>query len=283
MKRYVVIGNPVAHSRSPFIHTAFARQTGIELRYERLPCADDEFATTLDSFAASGGAGCNVTLPFKPEAFDLAGRRTPRAELAGACNTLRLDDDGWSGDNTDGAGLLRDIETNAGVGLRGARVLLIGAGGAAAGVLGPLLASGAAAVVVANRSETRAQSLVGRHASSGNVASNAAASAMASLSAAPLEACGTAFDVVINASASSVAGAPIPVSAATLRPGSLALDLMYGPPAHAFLRWAEASGATARDGLGMLVEQAAEAFVFFHGVRPETLSLLAEMRARVDA
>ena len=161
--RYAVVGNPVAHSQSPFIHAAFAGQTGEPITYDRLLCPLDGFAAAAREFAAGGASGCNVTMPFKFEAFTLAARRTARAEVAGACNVLRFDADGWFGDNTDGAGLVRDIERNAGVALRGARVLLIGAGGGAAGALGALVAAGAGEVVVANRTVERAHELVARH------------------------------------------------------------------------------------------------------------------------
>ena len=150
MDRYVVMGNPVAHSQSPFIHAAFAQQTGQAMEYGRLQCAFDAFEPTLQAFADGGGRGCNVTMPFKFDAFRLAAAHTERGEVAGACNALRRDGDVWLGDNTDGAGLLRDIERNAGVALAGRRVLLLGAGGAAAGVLGPLLAARPVELVVAN-------------------------------------------------------------------------------------------------------------------------------------
>ncbi len=272
--RYAVLGNPVAHSQSPFIHGEFARQTGQVLNYERLLCRVDGFASALRDFADTGAAGCNVTMPFKFEAFALCARRTARAELAGACNTLRFDPQGWFGDNTDGAGLQRDIERNAGVRLRGARVLVIGAGGGAAGALGALIGSGAAEVVVANRRVERAESLVDRH------RSQADASGMRVI-AAGLDRCGDDFDVVVNASASSVAGAPVPVAARVLRPGALAYDMMYGAPAEPFLAWAGAAGATGRDGLGMLVEQAAEAFELWRGVAPQTANVLKALRARL--
>ena len=275
--RYAVVGNPVAHSHSPFIHGEFARRLGQAVAYGRLLCPLDGFAATLAAFAADGASGCNVTMPFKFEAFSLVARATERATLARACNTLRFDADGWCGDNTDGAGLVRDIVGNAGVPLQGARVLLIGAGGAAAGALGPLATSGASEIVVANRTAARAHALVARHAAA------LAAASGASLRAAPLDDCGTRFDIVVNASASSAAGAPVPVGAAVLRPGSLALDMMYGPSTRPFLAWAVEHGAIARDGLGMLVEQAAEAFRFFRGVRPETAAVLAALRGRVAA
>jgi shikimate dehydrogenase len=260
--RYVVAGNPVAHSQSPFIHATFAEQTGEPVVYERLLCAHDAFAATVRGFAAAGGSGCNVTMPFKFEAWALADRHSSRARLAGACNVLRFDADGWLGDNTDGAGLVRDIERNAGVALRDARVLVIGAGGGAAGALGPLIASGAHEVVVANRTVARARELVARHlqALGGAVAARVVATS--------LDDCGSAFDVVVNASASSVSAAPVPVAAAVLKRGTLALDMMYGAAARPFLAWAAAHGASGRDGLGMLVEQAAEAFFLWRGVEP---------------
>ena len=276
-RRYAVVGNPVAHSQSPFIHAAFAAQTGEPVTYERVLCPLDGFAPALRDFAAGGASGCNVTMPFKFEAFGLVARTTARARLAGACNTIRFDADGWLGDNTDGAGLVRDIERNAGVALRGARVLLVGAGGGAAGALGALMASGASEIVVANRSVDRAVALVERH------LSDPAGTTTARLAAAPLDSCGEAFDVVVNASASSVAGAPVPVAAVVLRPGGLALDMMYGPAAAGFVAWAAAHGAIGRDGLGMLVEQAAEAFASWRGVAPDTAPVLRALRARLAA
>jgi len=275
--RYAVAGNPVAHSQSPFIHAAFAQATGEPVEYGRLLCPMDAFAITVRAFAEAGASGCNVTLPFKHEAYALCPRHTARAERAGACNTLRFDAGGWLGDNTDGAGLLRDIDRNAGVSLHGARVLLIGAGGGAAGALGPLAASGAVEVVVANRTLARAEALVARQ----TIA--AADPPRARLVATTLEGCGQSFDLVVNASASSVAGAAVPVSARVLRPGTLAVDMMYGAPSRPFLAWAAEAGATGRDGLGMLVEQAAEAFEFWRGVAPETAAVLAALRTRVDA
>lgn len=279
--RYAVAGHPVEHSQSPFIHAEFARQTGQSIEYGRLLCPLDGFAATVRAFAAdrSAGAvrGCNVTVPFKFEAFALAARRTPRAERAQAANTLRFDADaagGWLADNTDGTGLVRDIERNAGVSLAGRRVLLIGAGGAAAGALGPLLEARPAALVVANRTLAKAEALVARHL---DMASDVALSACT-----PGEA-GAAFDVVVNATASSLQGAEIPVDARVLAPGALALDMMYGPAARGFLAWAEAQGARGRDGLGMLVEQAAEAFFVWRGVRPDTSPVLAALRARLAA
>jgi shikimate dehydrogenase len=219
--------------------------------------------------------GCNVTVPFKFEAFALAPRHTPRAALAQACNTLRFDSgsEGWLGDNTDGAGLVADIEHNAGVSLRGRRLLLIGAGGAAAGVLGPLLATQPAELVVANRTLEKARALVARHA--------AVAAQCTTLHAATLADCGERYDVVVNGSASSLAGAVAPVAAHVLGRGALAVDMMYGPSAQGFLAWAAAHDAQGRDGLGMLVEQAAEAFLLWRGVRPDTAPVLSALRARL--
>lgn len=274
MDRYVVAGNPVEHSQSPFIHAQFAAATGQSMSYDRLLCPMDGFAASIRAFAASGGRGCNITVPFKFEAISLATRCSDRAALAQAANVLRFDADGWLADNTDGIGLVRDIERNAGVALRGQRVLLIGAGGAAAGALGPLLEASPAELVIANRSLDKAQALAERHAT-------LAATHGTTLVARPLADCGTAFDVVINATATSLQGAAIPVAASVLRPGGLALDMMYGPAAAGFLNWAAEHGARSRDGLGMLVEQAAEAFFLWRGVRPITAPVLAALRSRL--
>jgi shikimate dehydrogenase len=272
MDRYAVIGNPVEHSRSPFIHTQFAHATGQALTYTRLLCPIDGFAHAVRRFGDSGARGCNVTVPFKFEALRLAARCTERASLAGAANTLRFDAEGWLADNTDGVGLVRDIELNAQVALVGRRVLLIGAGGAAAGALGPLLLARPEALIVANRTAARAEDLVQRHALLANAEGVA-------LHAATPDDCGKGFDVVVNASASSLSRAPVPVRPDVLAPGALALDMMYGPAAQTFLGWAAAHGARARDGLGMLVEQAAQAFWLWRGVLPETAPVLAALRA----
>ena len=276
--RYAVAGNPVAHSRSPAIHALFAEQTGQTMDYGRLLCPLDGFVPEVRAFAASGAKGCNVTVPFKFEAFELAARRSPRAELAQAANTLRFDaeaDGGWLADNTDGVGLVRDITVNAGVPLAGQRVLLLGAGGAAAGVLGPLIEARPAEIVMANRTVEKAQAIVARHA-------DWAAQHGVALRARGLDDPGQGFDVFINGTAASLAGGGVPVGPQVLKPGCLALDMMYGPAAQAFLDWARAHGATARDGLGMLVEQAAESFTLWRGMRPDTIPVLAALRAQVD-
>ncbi|MFN9103112.1 MAG: shikimate dehydrogenase [Betaproteobacteria bacterium] len=277
--RYAVLGHPVAHSRSPAIHARFAAQTGQALDYDRLECPLDGFAAAVRALAAGGARGCNVTVPFKFEALQLAGRASERARRAGAANVLGFDGPGpaqWWADNSDGIGLVRDIRRHAGVALDGARVLLGGAGGAAAGVLGPLLEAGVAGVMLANRTAARAEALVQSHA-------DLARSHGATLAAAALQAPGEAFDVVLNASSSSLAGAAVPMPAAVLRPGTLAVDLMYGAAAAPFMAWARAHGAVPRDGLGMLVEQAAEAFFLWRGVMPDTAPVLAALRAEVDA
>lgn len=276
MDRYVVAGNPVEHSQSPFIHAQFAQATGQSLEYGRLLCPLDAFADHVKAFAAGGGRGCNVTVPFKTDAHALATRRSERAALAEAANVLSFEAGDWVAHNTDGIGLVRDIEGNAGVTLRGLRVLLIGAGGAAAGALGPLLEAAPAEVIVANRSVDKAVALVQRHAA-------LAAQSGSKLLARPLNDCGSGFDVVVNATATSLQGAAIPVEASVLRPGGLALDMMYGPAAAGFMAWATAHGAQARDGLGMLVEQAAEAFFIWRGVRPATAPVLTALREKLAA
>ena len=268
--RYAVLGNPVAHSQSPFIHAEFARQTGQSVDYTRVLCAMDGFPDAVRSFAASGARGVNVTMPFKFQAAALAAVMTPRATLAQAANVLRFDADGWLADNTDGIGLQRDVEINAGRPLRGQRVLLVGAGGAAAGVLGPLLQAGPAALQVVNRTPDKAHALVRRHAALADACGVA-------LSAGGLGDADAAFDVVLNGSTSSLGGLAAPVPDHVLKAGTLALDLMYGPAAKPFMAWAAALGATPRDGLGMLVEQAAEAFFLWRGVRPETAPVLQRL------
>jgi shikimate dehydrogenase len=277
--RYAVVGHPVEHSQSPFIHRRFADLTGEAVDYTRLPCEPGRFAQTLRQFAEEGASGCNVTVPFKFEVPGLCARVSERAALAGAANTVRFDADGWHCDNTDGVGLVRDIAGQAARPIAGCRVLLIGAGGAAAGVLGPLLDERPAEIVVANRTLHRAADLVQRHAA-------VAARAGSSLLAGTLADCAEdgpqrGFDIVVNASSSSLAEADVPVAATVLAPGALAIDLMYGPAAAPFVHWAQQAGAQGRDGLGMLVEQAAEAFWFFRGVRPPSKPVLEALRSRL--
>jgi len=269
--RYAVIGYPVAHSRSPFIHARFAEETGEAIEYGRIEAPPETFDQVLDEFAAGGGRGCNITVPFKFSAFRRCPRVTPRAALAEAANVLCLDGHDWLADNSDGIGLVRDIEQGASRPLAGQRVLLIGAGGAAAGVLGPLIECRPSTLVVVNRTADKASALVLRHA-------HHAADHACDLQARALDDAGRGYDIVINATASSLGGAASPVADDVLRPGSLAVDLMYGPSADGFLRWAQAHGAEGRDGLGMLVEQAAEAFALWRGVRPSTAPVLLALR-----
>lgn len=272
---YCVMGNPVAHSKSPWIHARFAELTGQSLHYGKRLIALDGFAAAVRAFVAEGGLGCNITVPFKFEAAALAGQLSERATLAGAVNTLSFQEGCILGDNTDGAGLVNDIQRNAGFDLRGRHLLLIGAGGAAAGVLGPLLRARPASLTVANRTLARAAGLVARHA---DLASRHAAE----LSAQSLERLAGNFDLVINATSASLNDAGIPVAARTLKRGALAYDMMYGPPAQGFMSWAREHGASARDGLGMLVEQAAEAFLIWRGVLPPAPQVLCELRTVME-
>ncbi len=265
--RYAVIGHPVGHSRSPWIHERFARATGQDLEYGRIDAAPEGFGAAVVAFRRAGGKGLNVTLPHKEAAYRLCDERSARAAAAQAVNTLVFGDAVF-GDNTDGAGLARDIEANEGYRLRGRSVLLLGAGGAARGVAGTLLESGAARLVIANRTVDRARSLAERFA-------GAAACGFAELA-------GERFDVVVNATSAGLQDATLPLPRGLLAPGVLAYDMVYGRDTP-FLAAARAAGARLRDGLGMLVEQAAESFFVWRGVRPDAPALLAELRAELAA
>lgn len=267
------MGNPVAHSRSPWIHARFAQLTQQPLVYQRRLVPLDGFAADLQQLLQSGGKGCNITVPFKLDAAQAAHSRSPRVALAGAANTLVIDADGHiHADNTDGLGLVADITRNAGVAIAGKAILLVGAGGAAAGVLGPLLEQQPRQVVVCNRTFHKAQALVDAHAT-------LAQSQKVELLAQEQQGLSGSFDIIINGTAASLQGAGIPVPASVLRPGSLAYDMMYGQAAQPFLDWAQQHGAVGRDGLGMLVEQAAESFALWRGVRPPSQQVLQELRA----
>ena len=270
MDRYVVIGNPVSHSLSPEIHARFARDTGERLEYGALFAPLGEFAATLGHFFGEGGRGANVTLPFKIEAFRFAHAVSDRARLAGAANFLSRQGDLVEADNTDGAGLVSDLERNLGVQLRGRRVLLLGAGGAARGVIAPLLAQQPERLVIANRTAERARELVAHFPSSRGVLE------AASLGAIPDE----GFHLVVNATSSSTRGETLDWPATSLAPQALAYDLAYGPASRPFRERAAAYGARTADGLGMLVEQAAESFWLWRGRRPATAKILAELRSR---
>jgi shikimate dehydrogenase len=262
--RYCVIGNPVAHSKSPAIHAAFAAQTGQPLVYERCLAPLDAFAATVQALVASGCKGANVTVPFKLDAAALADTLSERAHAAGAVNTLGFTDAGITGDNTDGAGLVADILNNAGVAIAGKRVLLVGAGGAARGVILPLLRENPRELVIANRTFATAQALAVRFGGATSACEFAALIGQ--------------FDIVVNATSASLAGDLPPLPAGAFGPGTLALDMMYGSEPTPFMRFAASHGAATRDGLGMLVEQAAEAFTIWRGVRPDTAAVLASLR-----
>lgn len=272
MDRYCVFGNPIAHSKSPRIHTQFATLTGEPVVYEARLAERDGFAAAVQKFFAEGGRGCNVTVPFKEEAWRLAQVRTPRAEKAGAVNTLFLDAQGrLCGDNTDGVGLVRDLTMYAGMELRGKRVLLLGAGGAVRGVVSPLLAEQPAQIVIANRTPEKAEQLARRFQDEGPV------------TALTFDALTGPFDLVVNGTSASLQGELPPLPAGLFAPGALAYDMMYGAAPTVFLRWAAQQDARTRDGLGMLVEQAAEAFRLWRGVQPPTQPVLAALRAELVA
>jgi len=271
--KYAVLGNPIAHSKSPLIHEAFAKQTLQDLRYEPILVPLDGFATTVQDLIAKGYKGVNVTVPFKFEAYTLADERSIRASSAGAANTLIFDGQHIEADNTDGAGLVRDIEQNLALTLSGKRVLLLGAGGAAEGVLQPILAANPALLVIANRTLDKALAM----------SSKAAASKMAS-SVIKVTGCafsdlqGQQFDVVINATSAGLTDTALPIPDTIFSEGCLAYDMMYGRETP-FMAQARANGARVADGLGMLVEQAAEAFYLWRGVRPQTQPVIAMIRA----
>ena len=263
---YAVVGNPVAHSKSPEIHAAFARQTAQDMVYARRYCELGQFEASVQAFRAEGGKGLNVTLPFKHDAFALATRHSVRALEAGAVNVLAFSGAEIVGDNTDGVGLTRDITENIGCPLRGKCVLLMGAGGASFGVVGPLLAESPASLVIANRTLDKAQALAQRFAGGGKISANAY-TALA----------GQQFDVVINATSAGLSGAMPQLPDDIFSPQALAYDMVYGKPTP-FMLFAQARGARVADGLGMLVEQAAESFLIWRGVRPATAPVIAALR-----
>ncbi|QAU33537.1 shikimate dehydrogenase [Janthinobacterium sp. 17J80-10] len=266
--RYAVFGNPIAHSKSPEIHARFAAQTGQDIQYERLLAPLDGFAASVRAFMHGGGKGANVTVPFKLEAYDLAGELTDRARAAGAVNTLSFENGAIRGDNTDGVGLVSDIVANAKVAIGGRRVLLLGAGGAARGVILPLLEQRPGQLVVANRTAARAQEL--------------AAQFDGRLQACAFEDLQGVFDLVVNATSASLSGDVPPLAPGLFGPQTLAYDMMYGKEPTAFMRFAALHGAHVRDGLGMLVEQAAEAFCIWRGVRPATAAVYADLRSQLQ-
>jgi shikimate dehydrogenase len=270
---YAVIGHPIEHSKSPIIHAAFAKSTGQNVQYERVLAPLDGFAQTVKALQQKGYKGVNVTVPFKFEAFQLADRLTERAHDAGAVNTLLFSPEGIVGDNTDGAGLVRDIEQNLHIAITGKRVLLIGAGGAAEGVLHPILAQSPALLVITNRTLDKALSMVKKVEEQGDyryVSVNAYA--FEDLS-------DQQFDIVINATSTGLTDSTLPLPSTIFAPNALAYDMMYGRETP-FMTFADQQGAQVADGLGMLVEQAAEAFFVWRGIRPVTQAIMQQMRAK---
>ncbi|KIV65768.1 MULTISPECIES: shikimate dehydrogenase [Pseudomonadaceae] len=271
MDRYCVFGNPIGHSKSPLIHRLYAEQTGQVLSYEAVLAPLDDFTGCARAFFATGLGG-NVTVPFKEQAFELADQLSARAQRAGAVNTLKkLDDGRLLGDNTDGAGLVRDLTRNAGLCLAGKRILLLGAGGAARGVIEPLLAEKPASLVIANRTVEKAEALARLFADLGPV------------SASGFDWLEEPVDLIINGTSASLAGDLPPIAPSLIQPRHTACyDMMYGKEPTAFNRWAASHGAARTlDGLGMLVEQAAEAFLLWRGVLPDSAPVLAELRRQL--
>jgi shikimate dehydrogenase len=267
--RYAVMGNPIAHSKSPRIHRLFAAQTRQAMDYSAILVEPGTLASSVAQFASQGGKGLNITVPFKEEAWQLASQRSPRAEHAGAVNTLVLDPSGAHfGDNTDGVGLVRDLRDNHAVSLQGKRLLLLGAGGAARGVIEPLLQEQPELLVIANRTADKAVELARHFCTQGHI-----------------EGCGLdgvagqAFDLIINATAASLSGQVPAIGDSVITPRSRCYDMMYGNEPTAFMNWANALGARqVMDGLGMLVEQAAESFYLWRNVRPDTAPVIAALR-----
>jgi shikimate dehydrogenase len=267
--RYAVIGNPIEHSRSPQIHSAFATQTGEDIRYERILGDLENFEADVEAFLTAGGRGLNVTVPFKERAFRLADSLSERAHAAGAVNTLAARDGEIQGDNTDGVGLVRDLACNHLFGLAGARVLLLGAGGAVRGVLRPLLDEKPASLMVANRTASKARALAEATAGFGPVSGCGLD-----------ELAGHRFDLIINGTAAGLAAKVPQIPDDCLAQGGWTYDMLYGKDPTAFVEWGRAHGAArALDGLGMLVEQAAESFLLWRGVRPDTGPVIESLRA----
>jgi shikimate dehydrogenase len=267
--RYAVFGNPVAHSKSPRIHQLFAQQFGIEIDYQAIEAPLDGFADAISAFREAGGKGCNVTVPFKQEAWQLASTRSGRAELAGAVNTLRFEDDGSVfGENTDGVGLLRDLTLNLDTKLFDQRILVIGAGGAVRGILGPLIEQAPKKLIVANRTVEKAIELAKLFSTIGPIEPSSFE-----------QLAGQKFDVVINGTAASLSGEVPPVPEDCFADGAMAYDLMYASEPTPFMVWASDHGAArVADGLGMLVEQAAESFSLWLGKQPDTTEVIAALR-----
>jgi shikimate dehydrogenase len=265
-ERYAVFGNPIEHSKSPAIHAAFAASVGQTIDYSKQLAPLDGFAHTIRDFIAAGGKGANVTMPFKLEAFALATHKTEQAERAGAVNALKFIGDEIHAQNFDGVGLVHDIQANLGFALKGKRVLMLGAGGAARGAVLPFLNAQPDVLVIANRTPEKAQALVAQFQGVGH------------LEAAALDTLGVPFDVVLNATSASVSGNCPHIAPQVFGPNTLAYDLMYGKGLTPFLRLAQQANAKqVADGVGMLVEQAAQAYAWWRGVRPQTKSVIQTM------
>lgn len=269
--RYAVMGNPIAHSKSPAIHARFAAQTDQDLEYRAILVEQGSFPQALNTFRAEGGHGLNITVPFKQEAWAAADRRSERAELAGAVNTLRFEADGSRfGENTDGIGLVRDLTHNHGVALEGQRILVLGAGGAVRGVLHPLLEHQPSELFVANRTAARAEELAELFKGYGPIRGGG------------FDTPEGAFDVIINGTAASLQGDVPPIDPARIAADGFCYDMMYAAEPTAFLQWAAAHGVNRTvDGLGMLVEQAAESFHIWRGVRPDTAPVIEALRTEM--
>jgi len=272
--RYAVFGNPIGHNQSPRIHALFAAQTGQDISYQAILAERDGFAAAVNAFITAGeglARGANVTVPFKEEAFRLATQHTPRADAAGAVNTLSFEAGAIIGDNTDGAGLVRDLKNNLGCDPAGRRILLLGAGGAARGVILPLLLEGPAELVIANRTEETAARLALEFARLPACAVGVKPDGMGFAGLAARQ-----FDLVINATSAGLSGAVLPLPTCVFAPRCVAYEMVYGHETP-FMNQAHAAGARVADGLGMLVEQAAEAFFIWRGVRPRTAPVLAAL------
>lgn len=263
---YAVFGNPLGHTKSPQIHTAFAAEFGEDMTYGKVEAPLDGFEDSVRAFFAEGGMGLNVTVPFKVEAYDLADQCLPAAAICGASNCLKIENGQILADNFDGAGLLRDVEKNLGVPVSGARILLLGAGGAARGTIVPFLQGGAESITIANRSLRKAETLCEQLGGYG------------SLTPARLDDVTDSYDIVLNSTSASLTGAEIPISDSVYSGARLAYDLVYGKGKTPFLAHAERAGAEQiADGVGMLVEQAAEAFVWWRGKRPDTAPVIKDL------
>ncbi|ENO1232906.1 shikimate dehydrogenase [Vibrio alginolyticus] len=269
--RYAVFGNPIGHSKSPFIHTLFARQTNQSLVYTAESAPVDGFIDAAKVFFAEGGKGCNITMPFKEDAYQFASRLTERAQLAGAVNTLKkLDDGEIIGDNTDGAGLVQDLLQHQVV-LEGARILIIGAGGAARGVIKPLLDQKPTSLTITNRTFSKAQELAELFVSHGPILAKEIASI------------DEEYDVIINSTSASLSGELPTISSSIFAANSTSYDMIYGKGVTSFNLWAKENGAAyAYDGLGMLVGQAAESFMLWRGLRPGAKQILRELRKNLE-